>query len=67
MSRMSFCDLWINLIMICVKTITYSILVNGEPQCLIQPTGGIRQGDLLSPFLFLLCTKGLRANHKSNS
>ena len=59
MSRMGFCDLWINLIMICVKTVTYSILVNGEPQGLIQPTTGIRQGDLLSPFLFLLCTKGL--------
>ena len=38
MSRMGFCDLWINLIMICVKTVTYSILVNGEPQSLIQPT-----------------------------
>ena len=59
MSRMGFCDLWINLIMICVKTATYSILVNGEPQGLIQPTRGNRQGDLLSPFLFLLCTKGL--------
>ena len=59
MSRMGFCDLWINLSMICVKTATYSILVNGEPQGLIQPTRGIRQGDLLSPFLFLLCTKGL--------
>ena len=59
MSRMGFCDLWINLIMICVKTATYSILVNGEPQGLIQPTTGIRQGDLLSPFLFLLCTEGL--------
>ena len=31
MSRMGFCDRWINLIMICVKTVIYSILVNGEP------------------------------------
>ena len=59
MSRMGFCDRWINLIVICVKTVTYSILVNGEPQSLIQPTRGIRQGDPPSPFLFLLCTEGL--------
>ena len=35
------------------------ISVNGESQSLIHPSRGIRQGDLFSPFLFLLCTKGL--------
>ena len=59
MRRMGFYDKWINLMMICVKIVTYSILVNDEPHGLIQPTRGIRQGDLLSPFLFLLCTEGL--------
>ena len=42
-----------------MRTVTYSILVNREPQGLIHPTRGIDQGDPLSPFLFLLCTKGL--------
>ena len=59
MRKMDFNERWMGLIMVCVKTVTYSIMVNGEPQSLIHPTRGIRQGDLLSPFLFLLCTEGL--------
>ena len=45
--------------MLCVKTVSYSILVNGEPKGMIYTTRGIRQGDPLSPFLCLLCTEGL--------
>lgn len=41
------------------QTITYSILVNGEPQGLIYSTRDIRQGDPLAPFHFLLCIEGL--------
>ena len=59
MRKMGFNEKWIGLIMVCVRTVTYSILVNGEPQGLIHPTRDIQQGDLLSPFLFLLCTEGL--------
>ena len=56
---MGFNHRWISLLMVCVTTTSYSILVNGEPKGMIIPTHGIRQGDPLSPFLFLLCTEGL--------
>ena len=59
MRLMGFNGRWIHLFMGCVKKILYSVLVNGEPCGMIQPTRGIRQGDPLSPFLFLLCTEGL--------
>jgi hypothetical protein len=48
MKRMGFADRWINLIMMCVKSANYAILVNGSPMGRIYPTRGIRQGDPIS-------------------
>ena len=59
MLRMGFNERWVGLIMTCVITLTYSMMVNGESKGLITPSRGIRQGDLLSSFLFLLCMEGL--------
>ena len=59
MENKGFCTRWIELIIEYVRTVSYFILVNGEPKGLINPTRGIWQGDPLSPFLFLLCSEGL--------
>ena len=45
-------------VMKCVTTPTFSICINGKAYCKICPTRGIRQGDSLLPYLFLLCVEG---------
>ena len=42
MRKMGFRERWINLVMGCVKTVSYSVLVNGEPCGMIFPTRGIK-------------------------
>ena len=59
--KMGFQESWVSLIMQCVTTVSYLILVNGEPQGFIHPTRALWQGDPLSPFLFLFCAERLNA------
>lgn len=59
LDRLGFNAHLINTVMICVRTVSYLVIVNGCTCGNFRPSRGIRQGNPLSPFLFLFCAEAL--------
>ncbi|GAU38028.1 hypothetical protein TSUD_395880 [Trifolium subterraneum] len=60
-TKMGFTDVWIQWVMMCVSSVNYSVLMNYDRVGPISPGRGLRQGDPLSPYLFILVTECLTA------
>lgn len=58
---MGFDDMWLRWIGFCIKAVRFSILVNAEPLALFLKKRRLSQGDLLSPFLFIIAMVGLNS------
>ncbi|KAL1200003.1 putative mitochondrial protein [Cardamine amara subsp. amara] len=57
--RLGFDRKWIEWIMTCITSVSYSVLLNGRAHGFIKSERGIRQSDPLFPFIFILCVEAL--------
>ena len=58
MVKMGFPKVWIERVMCCVSTFSFSVKINGKTYGNIIPSRWLRQGGPLSPYLFLLYAEG---------
>ena len=54
MQKMGFKEKWAGWIRWCISTASFYVLINGSPTDFFRSTRGLRQGDPLSPYLFVL-------------
>ncbi|CAM8886535.1 unnamed protein product [Rhodiola kirilowii] len=64
--KLGFADKWVARVMLCVSTVSYQVKVNDKISTVIKPGRGLRQGDPLSPYLFLICTELLNVKPRMN-
>ncbi|XP_043717945.1 uncharacterized protein LOC122665877 [Telopea speciosissima] len=57
--RFGFADHWVQMVLSCLRSVSYILMINGAMCGKVIPSRGIRQDDPLSLALFILCSQAL--------
>lgn len=66
LDKFGFKNRWIQRVMACIKSVTYSFMNNGKVFGDVCPQRGIRQGDPIFPYIYILCAEGLSSILRRN-
>ncbi|KAL8120291.1 hypothetical protein AgCh_017451 [Apium graveolens] len=66
MQKSGFHQLWIDRVMKMVSSVTYKFTHNGQEFGSVIPSRGLRQGDPISPYLYIICAEALSAMIRRN-
>lgn len=58
-TRLGFSDGWVKKVSNCIRSLSFSVLVNGMKGTMFSASKGLRQGCPLSPFFLIICVEGL--------
>ena len=64
--KFGFNETWIARILMCIKSVSYNFIQNGEVFGGVKSGRGLRQGDPISPYLYILCVEGISSMIRRN-
>lgn len=64
--KFGFQKIWVDRLMKIITSVSYSFTHNGQEFGKVVPSRGLRQGNPISPYIYILCAEGLSAMIRQN-